>query len=107
MVSFNSEYHDLLIDASHAIAGTKYTPKIYGFSGEVRMNCLPLFYSPLNEIEENDFRPLKRKLWGAISQNVILDLQGGGTLRFRARQNFLLPTNLIIFPGVPTKSNCD
>ena len=77
MVSFNSEYHDLLIDASHAIAGTKYTPKIYGFSGEVRMNCLPLFYSPLNEIEENDFRPLKRKLWGAISQNVILDLYKG------------------------------
>ena len=77
MVSFNSEYHELLIDASHAIAGTKYTPKIYGFSGEVRMNCLPLFYSPLNEIEENDFRPLKRKLWGAKSQNVILDLQKG------------------------------
>ena len=77
MVSFNSEYHDLLIDASHAIAGTKYTPKIYGFSGEVRMNCLPLFYSSLNEIVENDVRPLKRKLCGAKSQNVILDLQKG------------------------------
>ena len=77
MVSFNSEYHDLLIDASHAIAGTKYTPKIHGFSREVRMNCLPLFYSPLNDIEGSDFRPLKRKLWGAISQNVILDLYKG------------------------------
>ena len=42
MVSFNPEYHDLLIDASHAIARTKYRPKIYGFSGEVRVNHLPL-----------------------------------------------------------------
>ena len=75
MVPFNSEYHDLLIDASHAIARTKYRPKTYGFSGEVRI--YHLFYSPVHVIEENDFRPLKRKLWGTISQKVILDLHKG------------------------------
>ena len=77
MVSFNSEYHDLLIDTSHAIAGTKYRQKIHRVSGEVRMSCLPLFYLPLHVIGEDDFRPPKRKLWDAISQNVILDLHKG------------------------------
>ena len=43
MVSFNSVYHDHLIDTSHAIAGTKYMPKIHEFSEEVKKNCLPLF----------------------------------------------------------------